>query len=359
MPDYDVFLSHNRRQKPWVRDFYRILRDRNLSVFFDEEIEAGADYVREVSEAIKSSRKVVFVISESSVRSAWVHREIDSAIHWDPAASKKKILPVLLEPVAEESIPAGLEILERMDLTNHPRQFQEWEKLLRALGLPSGSIPPMPHWERTLSVAGKRDVEVWNWTKEKLLEALIGLDFEVIDGLTPVDEGTINQWGPVFWEHPHTWRLLLDDPESIVGYWHYVPLRAPDFAQAKQGQLVDSDIILPKVSQLALAQCHDIYFVSICLKKGFGENVAWTRQLFESFLEVATELARQGYFFKEVCANAYTPIGESICEGLEMEPKANHKNHGKIYARNFYPFPESILFKKYEELRRSYAQQFR
>ena len=35
--NYDLFLSHNRQQKPWVRELVRFLRSLQFTFFFDED----------------------------------------------------------------------------------------------------------------------------------------------------------------------------------------------------------------------------------------------------------------------------------------------------------------------------------
>lgn len=353
--EYDVFLSHNRRQKPWVRDFYHILVDRH-SVFFDEGMEPGTNWVKEIAYAIDVCEKVLFILSPSSVSSAWVLNEVAHAVTSDPDGSKNKVIPVVLEPLEKGSFPRELKIYEWVDLTNPRRQPEEWKKLLRCLGFPDDTIPPMPVWQRTVTVADKAEVASWGWDQKQLLKHLIALDYEVLIPLKAEDEGTVNQWAPVFWSHPHTWRLLVDAPESVVGYWHFVPLMKDDFVLAKQGQLYDSKITEDKVRTFLSPGQYDIYFVTVCMKKGFGENIQWTRLLFDSFFEVATELARQGCFLREVCANAYTPSGVWLCREFEMDYQGPHCSQGRIYTRTFHPFPQVSLLKKHDEMARLYTQ---
>ena len=96
---YDVFLSHNRKDKPWVRHFYKFLCDKGLSVFFDEEsIEFGVDSTASIEEGLEHSKHVLFVISPDSVASGWVSLETSIGIYSDPSAREKKIIPILLEP---------------------------------------------------------------------------------------------------------------------------------------------------------------------------------------------------------------------------------------------------------------------
>jgi hypothetical protein len=57
MCEYDVFVSHNRKNKPWVRMFVALLRNEGLSVFFDEDsIPFGRDIVHAIEEGKKGGQ---------------------------------------------------------------------------------------------------------------------------------------------------------------------------------------------------------------------------------------------------------------------------------------------------------------
>jgi len=59
---YDVFLSHSSRDKPWVADFARQLRDQGLKVFYDADaIEAGGNSRRAIGEALFRTRTKLLV----------------------------------------------------------------------------------------------------------------------------------------------------------------------------------------------------------------------------------------------------------------------------------------------------------
>jgi hypothetical protein len=116
-----------------------------------------------------------------------------------------------------------------------------------------------------LKVAGIDDVVQWGWDGTKLLEALIALDYETTDGLTSVHEGNPAQWGPVFMNHPETWRLITTGPRAIVGYWHWAPLFRREYELAKAGQLNDSQITVDTVQYFEFSGTYDLYFVQICM----------------------------------------------------------------------------------------------
>jgi hypothetical protein len=182
-----------------------------------------------------------------------------------------------------------------------------------------------------LNVADIDDVLNWGWDGTKLLDAFIALDYATLADLTPEDEGDSKQWAPIFMDQPQTWRMLTTEPKVIKGYWHFAPLFPADFARAKAGELLDSEIKADRVQTLAEPGQYDIYFVQLCLHSRF-RRPSHKLRLFRSVLSVLDELRQDGIFIREVCANAYTPEGASVCTTFHMQPGAKHRNHGTIYS---------------------------
>jgi hypothetical protein len=208
------------------------------------------------------------------------------------------------------------------------------------------------HKERTQrqgpTIASIEDVLDWNWNGGVLLDRLISLDYATIPGLTADNEGQSEQWAPVFMEHPDTWRLLIDGAEHIVGYWHFVPLFDAEYQLAKEGLLFDGDITSDKLCYFELPGFYNIYFVSISLLPNY-RGVRNFRLLLDSLFEQFTELAARNIYFKEVCANAFTESGESLCKTLEMQFIGQHKDHGKLFIKTFSPLPSLKIFQLYPE----------
>jgi hypothetical protein len=115
---HDIFVSHNYRDKPWVRQFVKLLREEGLKVFFDEDdIDYGADIVASIDNALEQSKHVILVISPRSLSSRWIALESSMSIYSDPDARNKKLIPLLLELVPRESIQLSIRRLNTVDLT--------------------------------------------------------------------------------------------------------------------------------------------------------------------------------------------------------------------------------------------------
>lgn len=170
---YDVFLSHNRQQKPWVREFCKLLRDGGLNVFFDEDsIKPGEDTVSAIEKAIESSRHVILVISPSSIASNWVALETAITVYNDPDASKGVLIPIILESVNPDQIKLTVRRLNRIDLTYPQTRDKQFQDLLRYLGLSQYVVASPPAWPKadatgiqtpSLFIADIENVISWGW----------------------------------------------------------------------------------------------------------------------------------------------------------------------------------------------------
>jgi hypothetical protein len=334
---FDLFLSHNRAQKAWVRELTQFLRGLDLKVFFDEDsILPGRDFLVEIERAIETSRALALVISRASLRSKWVAYELALRLYQDPTANEKLLIPILTEPVRRDDLRLSLRRFDAVDLTNPDTRESEFLMFLRSLGVPDQKCAPMATWPQPigiedLHVADINSVIAAGWSGEELLRRFIEIDYRLFDKLEPAHEGDPEQWAPVFMSHPDTWRFLTTSDQEIVGYWHFVPLFEAEFSAAKAGQLLDSDITADKVSFFELPGFYDVYFVSIGIEPRYRRPKA-VRQLFESIMKVVEDLAEHGVLIREVCANAYTPDGVALCRSLGMKWQVHHAARGEIYT---------------------------
>lgn len=96
----DLFLSHNNADKPWTERLAAAVEaDRNgppLKVFFDKwDVPHGGDIPAELEDGLQRSRYVGLVLSPESLASDWVTLERSTAIHRDPRARQRSLIPLL------------------------------------------------------------------------------------------------------------------------------------------------------------------------------------------------------------------------------------------------------------------------
>ncbi|HEY3568824.1 MAG TPA: toll/interleukin-1 receptor domain-containing protein [Thermoanaerobaculia bacterium] len=356
---YDVFLSHNRKQKNWVRELAKFLRTQGLTVFFDEEdIRPGEDIIEALERAVESSKSLVLILSMSSVCSHWVSFETAMRVYTDVEGGRKTLIPIMVEKIDHSLVRLSMRRLDYVDLTDPETREFEFSQFLSCIGIPTEKVSLIKSWPEPsgiepLFVADVNSIISRGWDGPKLLDELIKLDYSVIEGLIPDHEGQSSQWAPVFMDHPDTWRLITNSSKDIVGYWHFVPLFEDEYERARAGVLIDSEITTDKVRIFELPGQYDIYFVSIGILPKYRRSRAVTL-LINSILDVLVELAQQGIFIRQLCANAYTPSGEALCKSLGMSYLRPHKDKGKIYCANLSDLLSFDILIERQELRRLY-----
>jgi hypothetical protein len=363
MPSYDIFLSHNQRQKPWVRHLCAILRDAKLKVFFDEDsIKPGEYLLSAIDVGIRNSKLFLLVISPASLRSKWVGLEAILAMDDNPLSAN--LIPVVLENVDSCDVPSWIRCRKYVDLTDPQTRDERYKQLLLHLGVGIRKKYKGIPWPKTISrehdqksavvsIADVNDILNWGWDGKRLLDELISLDYKTMDGLTPEHEGQTEQWASVFMDHPDTWRLIINSNKDIVGYWHFVPLFDNYYDIAKTGNLLDSQITADKVKLFELPGSYNIYFVSICLLPQMRRTWA-IRMLYLSILDVIETLSLDGVFIKEICTNAYTSSGIALCKNFGFSYIGEHVGHGKIFLKSFRELIDHDLFNNYPNLKKVY-----
>jgi len=135
-----VFLSHNSKDKPWVRALAERLMADNVVVWLDEaEINIGDSLIEKIAEGIKEMRFVVAIISQNSVESSWVQKELSIAMSKEVAGRQVTVLPLVIDDC---ELPSSLSDKLYADFKK-PDDFEtSYEKLLRAIGIkrPNKSI---------------------------------------------------------------------------------------------------------------------------------------------------------------------------------------------------------------------------
>jgi hypothetical protein len=91
---YDVFLSHNAKDKPRVRRLAQRLKQAGLRVSFDEwNVRSGDIIALKVDEGLEQSRVLLLYTPRLRSHRAHVALERSTAIHRDPAQCRPPIHP--------------------------------------------------------------------------------------------------------------------------------------------------------------------------------------------------------------------------------------------------------------------------
>jgi formylglycine-generating enzyme required for sulfatase activity len=127
-----IFLSHNHADKPFVRRLATDLRQAGIKVWIDEaEILLGESLVEKIRQGIDEMDFLGVVLSEDSIQSEWVKREVDIAMNQEIKGKRVKVLPLLIEHC---ELPGFLEGKLYADFTTPEKYRTGLEQILRRLG---------------------------------------------------------------------------------------------------------------------------------------------------------------------------------------------------------------------------------
>jgi CxxC motif-containing protein len=92
-----VFLSHSSIDKPFIRQLAADLTKENILVWLDEQqIKVGDSINDKISQGLAESDYFVIALSDNSINSEWVKKELNSALIDEIEAKKVKVFPIKL-----------------------------------------------------------------------------------------------------------------------------------------------------------------------------------------------------------------------------------------------------------------------
>ncbi len=126
-----IFLSHSSEDKEFVRDLHKILVDNGINSWIDEaEIKIGDSLLNKISEGIKKADYVAIILSPKSIKSSWVEKELEMAMHQEIERKGIKVLPLIIEDC---DVPEYLKIKKYGDFRTPQSSLKSINELLNML----------------------------------------------------------------------------------------------------------------------------------------------------------------------------------------------------------------------------------
>ncbi|AOT10347.1 toll/interleukin-1 receptor domain-containing protein [Pseudoalteromonas luteoviolacea] len=127
-----VFLSHNHKDKKFVRRLARDIECHGIRVWLDEaEMNIGDSLVQKIREGIDNVDYFAVVLSNNSINAPWVKNELDVAINYQ-IAGRLKVLPIILENVELPSFLIGKLYSNFSDPSEYTNEL---EKVIKSMGV--------------------------------------------------------------------------------------------------------------------------------------------------------------------------------------------------------------------------------
>ncbi|NQS97149.1 MAG: toll/interleukin-1 receptor domain-containing protein [candidate division Zixibacteria bacterium] len=122
---YSAFISYSRKDGEFVDRLYNDLQGSGVRCWLDtKDLPWGAKTRDEIHLQIRTREKVILVLSENSINSDWVEREIELTLAEERRRGDTILLPFRIDnKVGETDIPFAMDIW----LSRNVGDFREWK----------------------------------------------------------------------------------------------------------------------------------------------------------------------------------------------------------------------------------------
>ena len=123
---YSCFISYSSKDDDFAKRLYADLQAQHVRCWFaPEDLKIGDKFRMGIDEAIRVHDKLLLVLSENSVNSAWVEKEVETAFEKERRQGNKPVLfPIRLDDSVMETDQAWAADIRR---TRHIGDFTRWK----------------------------------------------------------------------------------------------------------------------------------------------------------------------------------------------------------------------------------------
>jgi len=122
---YSCFISYSSKNQDFAERLYSDLQSRKVRCWFaTEDLKIGDKLRPAFDEAIRVHDKLMVLLSEHSVRSEWVEKEVETAFEKERQQNRTVLFPIRLDDAVMETKEAWAADIRR---TRHIGDFRQWK----------------------------------------------------------------------------------------------------------------------------------------------------------------------------------------------------------------------------------------
>lgn len=121
------FISYSSADKDFAEKLYADLTSVGIQCWFaPEDMHIGAQIRPTLDKAIIARQKLLLVLSENSISSAWVEQEVETAFEKERAKGELVLFPIALDDAVFRSTIGWAAFIKR---TRHVGDFRSWRQV--------------------------------------------------------------------------------------------------------------------------------------------------------------------------------------------------------------------------------------
>ena len=341
---YDMFISYATKNADIAQYVVEKIERRGKRCFIaPRDINSGADYASEIIRGISNSLAVLLIFSSESDKSAYVLREINSAV-----SRNKTIIPLRIENfLPSEALEFYLGPTHWLDA--FPQVLDtHLDSILSILkGLSAQSEEPLAKEVvfPGMQTVGISDLLAAGWTKKQITLREIELDYLCVPSdrynMNDMTEGVLEDWIDSVQESADTSCALVRD-DQIIGYCDFYPVERQDFELLRTGSaMIKADMI----ALYAFGGQFDAYIAMAAVDPDHASQDAYLR-IFDWIFARLDQWNEEGISIDRIGISVYQPLLEKFSKALGFEYAGINPAGGKIYETTMEKLSENNLYRK-------------
>lgn len=122
---YSCFISYSAKDQSFAERLYADLQNRGVRCWFaPEDLKIGDKFRQRIDDSIRIHDKLLVVLSQVSILSAWVEDEVESAMERERTEKRPVLFPIRIDDFVMNSDKAWAAALRR---TRHIGDFAGWK----------------------------------------------------------------------------------------------------------------------------------------------------------------------------------------------------------------------------------------
>lgn len=342
---YDLFVSYATPNRKIAEYVVEKIEKRGKKCFIaPRNIRLGFDYASEIVNGISNSRAVLLIFSSQSDKSAYVLREVNSAV-----SRNKTIIPLRIENfVPSEAMEFYLGPTHWLDAFPHilDTHLDNILSILNGLEISenaretSAENKPAVWQVKDMSQALEEGLD-----KKKVALREIELDYLCITPdkyeMNDATEGTLEDWIDSISELDDASCLLLKG-EEIMGYCDFYPVCNENFdALASGAKMISADMC----DVYAFGGDFDAYIAMIAIDPAYATQERYM-QIFAWVFAKMKSWGEQDIAIDRIGVSVYSSMMEKFVKAFGFEYSAVNPAKGKVYVTRFSALTENTAYKK-------------